>query len=162
MKALTYTLFGLLLGTAPALAPIALASETDGRSDWRQLKGSELRDAYLGQTIDLVYNTVGFTKTAHHSETHHADGSTDYYEGELRLDGRWQLVGAPGFEDQLCYRYPQLDVERQHCFFIFREGNCLYNYAVRRFRTADNVVQELWRAKGANRENGPSCDIFVS
>ena len=143
-------------------AASALATEAKSQNAWRQLKGAELRDAYLEQTIDLVYNSVGFTKTAHHSETHFADGTTDYIEGDLRLDGRWQLIGAPGFEDQLCYRYPQLEPQRQHCFFIFREGNCLYNYTVRRFGSAKNIVRDSWRAKGANRENGPSCDIFVS
>jgi len=88
MRAAAFALICLMGSTLPALA-----ADAERSTEWRQLKGAELRDAYQGQTIDLVYNTVGFTQTAHHSETH---------------------------------------------------------------------LQDLWRAKGANRENGPSCDIFVS
>ena len=127
-----------------------------------QLKGAELRDAYLGQTLDLVYNNVGFAGIAHHTETHNADGTTDYDEGGMTLDGEWTLTGPPGFEDRICYRYAELDPNRKHCFWIFREGKCLYGYSAGWFPSVKSIRPELWRVKGANREDGPSCDIFVS
>jgi hypothetical protein len=129
---------------------------------WTQLTGDALRKAYAGQTLDLTYNNVGFAGKAHHTETHNIDGTTDYDEGGMKLDGEWTLIGPKGNEDRICYRYAKLDPNKQHCFYIFREGRCLYGYSARWFRTADNIRPELWRVKGANREDGPSCDIFVS
>lgn len=138
------------------------AAQAQDSSTWVQLKGDALREAYSGQTLDLVYNDKGFTNIAHHTETHFPDGRTDYREGEFRLDGHWKLVGAPGLEDQICYRYPQLDETRLHCFFIFRDGRCLYGYPSRYYGHVRNIVPEGWRSKGANREDGPSCDILIS
>lgn len=142
--------------------PVIGPANAQDSSRWTQLTGDALRDAYNGQTLDLLYNTNGFTNQAHHTETHNPDGTTDYREGELRLDGRWKLVGPPGFEDQICYRYPALDAARQHCFFIFRDGRCLYGYSARYYGKAQYVIPEGWRSKGANREDGPSCDILIS
>lgn len=127
-----------------------------------QLRGDELSTAYIGQTLDQVYNKAGLTQTPHHSETHNADGTTHYVEGELTLAGRWALKGPPGLEDKICYRYPQLDAVRQHCFYIFREGKCLYNFPTSWYRNAQAIQPKRWNSKGANREDGPSCDIFVS
>lgn len=155
--ALTIACGLVILGTAPILPVFAQDS-----SGWVQLRGDELRAAYSGQTLDLVYNNVGFAGKAHHTETHNPDGTTDYDEGGVKLDGRWSLSGAPGLEDRICYVYAQLDPYQRHCFYVFRDGKCLYGYSASWFPNAQAIRPELWRVKGANREDGPSCDIFVS
>ena len=63
-----------------------------------QLKGDALQEAYLGQTLDLAYNDKGFAGKKHHTETHNADGSTDYDEGGIKLDGEWSLSARPALK----------------------------------------------------------------
>lgn len=147
------------LAASLVLSSAAWAQDSE---NWVQLKGEYLRDAYLGQTLDLVYNNVGFAGKAHHTETHNANGTTHYDEGGMTLDGQWSLIGPSGQEDRICYRYAALDPTRRHCFYVFRDGKCLYGYSASWFPDVKSIKPELWRVKGANRKDGPSCDIFVS
>lgn len=139
-----------------------IRAEVPNSGGWTNLRGDALRDAYSGQTFDLVYNTVGFVGVSRHSETHNADGTTDYREGDAVLAGEWTLRGTQGDEDKICYRYPELDAVRQHCFYIFREGRCYYGYNGSQFARAQDVRPELWRVRGSNRKDGPSCELGMS
>lgn len=139
-----------------------IRAETPNSGAWTQLRGDALREAYSGQTFDLVYNTVGFVGVSRHSETHKVDGITDYREGDAVLVGEWTLRGAKGVEDKICYRYAALDPTRQHCFYIFREGRCYYGYSSLQFARGDDVLPEMWRVRGSNRKDGPSCELGMS
>lgn len=163
---------GLIIGAVFALPTLVAAQVpaqqgTDRPAETplnaQQLKGTTLLETLNGQTFDLLYRTPhGFIGKQHHTETHKRDGTTLYIEGDIRTTGLWWLSGAPGFEDTLCYRYPELQPGRNHCFGVFKDGTCLYFYSARTVINGRPINMAYWGTKGVNRTMISTCDEQIA
>lgn len=161
LEMLAALLMGLL--AAQLFSPSAASAQVDDSYGRIQLKGEALREAYLGQTHDLVYqNPQGILGKYRHLETHNPDGSTKYVEGGQTFVGQWWLKGDTGQEDTICFRYPTVDPERQHCFIVFMEGRCIYSYSVRFIFGGKPIDEDRWNSKGSNIKDGDACHDRIS
>ncbi len=157
-----YTTSAALILASP-LTSLAQTSDSNGPQNLTLLQGNTLNEAFYGRTMDGTYKGVRErTGTSAFTESFFKDGTTDYREGKLHERGRWQLSGAPGFEDVICFRYQGKMAGPPSCFTVFREGTCLYSYSPGMVRNGKPLNNNYWQAKTVIRGELSSCDDLVS
>lgn len=146
-----------------SLAAFAQTNDTTALKNLTLLQGNTLNEAFNGRTMDGSYKRIrDRTGTSNFTETFRKDGTTDYREGKLHERGRWQLSGAPGFEDVICFTYQGTLAGPPSCFTVFREGTCLYSYSPRLVRDGKPLNNNYWQAKTVIHGELSSCDDLVS
>lgn len=149
--------------TVALTLPAAAQFSDDSPKSLTLLQGDSLSEAFFGRTMDGTYKAIRErTGTSHFTESFAKDGTTDYREGTLREHGRWQLSGAPGFEDVICFTYGGAMAGPPSCFNVFREGTCLYSYNPALVRSGQPIDTNRWSAKTVIRGELSSCDDLVS
>lgn len=130
-----------------------------------QIQGKALRDTFLEATIYSEYRRHKgmHNKSFDFTEHHNTNGTTDYTElGSPTEQGIWNIIG----DNKICYRYPASEhPQRIHCFFIFKDGKCYYNYAASAMRPImkQNTIQfqprswDRWIARFVRKGDGGSC-----
>jgi len=145
-------------------AIFAVLSGTDafaGADDYQQLKGEALTALFMETTVLSEYQRAGGgIKNERFTETHHANGETDYQElGTPKIKGNWQIVG----DDKICYRYPGNKVFTQtYCFFVYKSGTCYYNFGARQMTLNGPYNWDLWTSRFVRKGEGGSCAEPVS
>ena len=132
-----------------------------GAKEYQQLKGDALTAAFMETTVFSEYQRAGGgIKNEQFTETHHANGETDYQElGTPKIKGEWQIVG----DDKICYRYPGNEVfTKTYCFFVYKSGTCYYNYGPGQMTLKGPYNWDLWTSRFVRKGDGGSCAKPVS
>lgn len=144
-----------------AITHIAGPNVLAGDQQYLQIKGDALRSVFLETTVLSEYQRIGGgIQNDQYTETHHANGDTDYQElGTPKIKGSWQIVG----NDKICYRYPGNKVFTQtYCFFVYKSGSCYYNYGARQMTLKGPYDWRLWTSRFVRKGDGGTCDAPVS
>lgn len=130
--------------------------------DLHRLTGENLKNAYLGQTIDGIYKrprersgTNAFT------ESFYSDGTTYYREGDFTQEGHWYIEN----NDTVCFTYldeAPIPLIIPHCFAVFESGTCQYAYALNNVRNGKPIHPNAWTAKTLIQGDISTCDNLVS
>jgi len=130
--------------------------------DLDRLVGKNLKDAYLGQTIDGIYKRPRERSGTHEfTESFYADGTTYYREGKFTQEGRWFIEA----EDTVCFTYEAEETVLpliKHCFAVFESGTCQYAYALNNMRNGKPIHPNAWTAKTLIQGDISTCDNLVS
>lgn len=119
-----------------------------------------MKDRYekllTGKTIKGEYRFLReLTKTYDFSETHNADGTTDYREGQVRSKGIWYVLGT----QKICYKYPN-DKNmggNTSCFWVYKSEECYYGYSLRQMTLKGPRNYDNWVARWILSGSGGSC-----
>ncbi|PHR58697.1 MAG: hypothetical protein COA43_10620 [Robiginitomaculum sp.] len=149
--------FAIFLLFSPLLSTIGHAQDANPH----QLKGEELRAVFTDTTILSEYQIFkGMHKKGYDFIEHHnADGTTHYTENGAPLEqGLWKIIGG----DRICYQYPASPVPNQkHCFFIFQDGKCYYNFALQNMTPSGPKNWDHWWARFVRKGDGGQCGNSV-
>jgi len=130
--------------------------------DLDRLVGKNLKDAYLGQTIDGIYKRPRERSGTHEfTESFYADGTTYYREGKFTQEGHWFIEA----EDTVCFTYEAEETVLpliKHCFAVFESGTCQYAYALNNMRNGKPIHPNAWTAKTLIQGDISTCDNLVS
>lgn len=161
-------LMAALLLSAPLMiaAPLSAQDATGkdsginsqiSRYDLKPMLNEELRAVFAGKTHKGVYKDVRErTGSSTFTETTHADGTTDYQEGAMKLKGRWITAG-----DTICYKYDDPVNPGPHCFKIYEVGTCLYGYNPRATTSRGPIDPNYWSVKSLREGDISTCDDLL-
>lgn len=143
------------------LSCITVSKALAGDSVYQQITGDALNTVFMETTVRSEYQRLETgIQNDHFTETHHANGDTDYQElGTPKIKGSWKIVG----DDKICYRYPGNKVFTQtYCFFVYKSGSCYYNYGARQMTLNGPYDWDLWTSRFVREGDGGSCVQPVS
>ncbi len=122
-----------------------------------RLSGDTLQAAFAGKTHFGTYKTRRErTGTNQFRETTAADGTTDYTEGDMNIQGVWRV-----FDEQICYQYQSDEVPGVHCFEIFEAGTCLYGYDPSVVGPNGPINANFWSVKSLRKGDVSTCDDLI-
>ena len=146
--------FGVVL-----LAMLVVPASAQSAQDLEPLTGNKLRSTFEDRTMDGIYKRIMQRSGTHQfTETFHADGTTDYREGDIQDQGRWVISG-----DLICFRYAGALAGGASCFAVFKSGTCLYSYSPQAVGP-DGMPKDpnYWSVKTIIRGDVSTCDNLVS
>lgn len=151
----------LCLAATSASAQIALPQiEGDNYINGQELvplTGEALQKAFAGKTHFGTYKERRErTGTNQFKEFTRADGTTDYIEGDMRLEGLWKV-----FDDRICYQYQGDDVPGVHCFRIYEAGTCFYGYNPGITTKKGPINANAWSVKSLHEGDVSTCDDLI-
>ena len=158
----------LLLFTAFIMSPIAVAQiappslplEGDNYINGQELiplTGEALKQAFADKTHFGTYKEKRErTGTNQFRETTHADGTTDYKEGDMELEGIWKVL-----KDRICYKYQSDQVSGVHCFRIYEVGTCFYGYNPAVTTKKGPINANYWSVKSLHKGDISTCDDLI-
>ena len=165
---LKYSYMTIVLSLAVAgsvfMAPMAGAQAMNPQGD-NYLNGQELvrlsdeslRAAFAGKTHYGTYKERRErTGTTQFRESTAADGTTDYTEGDMNIQGIWRVFG-----DRICYQYESTEVPGVHCFAIFEAGTCLYGYDPSIVGPKGPLNANFWSVKSIRKGDISTCDDLI-
>lgn len=128
---------------------------------FEQQKGKVLLNVLKDTTILSEYrNFKGMkNKSYDFTELHNADGTTNYTErGSDQESGLWKIIGG----DKVCYQYPNSPrPNEKHCFFVYKQGQCYYNYSRRAMSPQGPINYDYWTSRFVRKGSGGTCGDVV-
>ena len=146
--------------TSAPSAPLPPVIESDNYINGQELiplTGETLKQAFAGKTHFGTYKEKRErTGTNQFSETTHADGTTDYKEGDMELKGIWRVM-----KDRICYKYDGNQVSGVHCFRIYEVGTCFYGYNPAVTTRKGPINANYWSVKSLQKGDISTCDDLI-
>ena len=144
------------------LVGVMLAATNVSATDapYQQITGARLLNLFTDKTVVSEYHdTEGGIKDFRFTEHHFKDGTTDYIErGQKTEKGRWKIIG----KQKICYTYPGNETFNEtYCFFVFKEGECYYNYGLAAMTLHGPKNRDWWTSRFIIKGEGGSCDAAV-
>jgi hypothetical protein len=142
--------------SAFVLTGISMPAHANNVGSGAQLKGDDLRAVFSDTVMVGEYQEYrGTTRTYNYTESHHADGTTDYVEGRKKEDGRWKIIG----DDKICYKYPRSRYYTQtYCFFVFDVEGCYYKFTLQNMTLNRGPKNwDRWSSRAVRKGAGGSC-----
>lgn len=133
----------------------AQTSDTPAHEYTPLMKG-DYKTLLTGKTITGEYRYLREqTKTYDFSETHFADGTTDYREGQIRSKGIWYVLG----EQKICYKYPNDKNmgDGTTCVWVYKSENCYYGYSLNQMSLNGPRNYDNWMARWVIKGSGGYC-----
>lgn len=146
------------IALAATMFVAANASATDAA--YQQITGEHLQSLFSNKTVVSEYkNMDGGIKDFRFTEHHFKDGTTDYIErGQKPEKGSWKIIG----KQKICYTYPGNETfDGTYCFFVFKEGECYYNYGINAMTLRGLKNRDWWTSRFIIKGEGGSCDAAV-
>lgn len=141
--------------------PLATAQEPQAHGEvdpsaLRLLIGDELLAEFSGKTrIGIYKRPFARSGSSRYTETTHANGRTDYKEGDFTATGIWKAAG-----DRMCFRYDS-SPEDLHCFREFKTGNCVYSYTLSNSTVNGPIDPNRWGSKSVIKGDVSTCDDLL-
>ena len=150
-----------LISLSFALSFISLAhaqtQDTDVRPFGKQLNAAQIKSEFTGTTLDGAYQFISpRTAEKNYIETHYANSTVRYIEGNVDTKGYWQVI-----DDYVCYNYPY-SFFSGGCFQIYKVENCYYFYSLKDMRLNRKLGDELWTARAVKKDETPLCEALFS
>lgn len=148
------------LPLAAILIGVALPAHANNTSAGAQVTGEDLRAVFSDTVMVGEYQEYrDITRTFNYTESHHADGTSDYAEGRKKEDGRWKIIG----EDKICYKYPRSRYyTRTYCFFVFNVDGCYYKFTPQNMTINRGPRNwDRWSSRAVRKGAGGSCNVPV-
>lgn len=139
-----------------ALPAFAQTADTTPEPEYTPMMKESYEKLLTGKTITGEYRFLReLTKTYDFSETHNADGTTDYTEGQIRSKGIWYVLG----EQKICYKYPNDENMggRTSCFWVYKSEDCYYGYSLNQMTLNGPRNYDNWGARWVLKGSGGSC-----
>ena len=132
-----------------------MATQPGNDNNPQQLRGRALKDVFTDTMMIGEYREYrDLTHTYNFTEYHHADGTTDYTEGNKKLDGRWKIIGG----DKICYTYPHSHYyDSTYCFFVFKQDKCYYKFSLRQMTLHGPRNWNRWSSRAVRKGDGGAC-----
>ena len=115
-----------------------------------------------GKTIKGEYRFLRErSETFNFSESHKADGTTNYIEGAIDVNGIWYTLG----ENKICYDYPENPGMGPSCFWVYKSAepeNCYYGFGLANMTLSGPGDFNNWTARWIIEGSGGSCEAPVS
>jgi len=135
----------------------AQSQHFDVRPLAEHLDEAGLEAVFSGGTFDGAYNFSDRGEArSFYRETHNANGTTRYREGDLDVPGAWAVD-----DDALCFTYNH-PLLQGGCFRVYQVVNCFYFYSTSVPLMDNEIARDYWVARAVRDGENARCEAAIS